>query len=135
MNFFSSHGPFGRRPPPPPRPGPFHEYPPNVVNRFMDWHRLNPQIYQHFKKLTFEMAATGRKRYSARTIVEVMRWHYDLNTRGDVFEINGDFVPMYARLLIYEHPEYSDFFELRVVRSRGAFSEEQRRRENGGDIK
>lgn len=106
----------------------FKDYPPVVLRRFKEWHFKNPHIYQHFKRLARQMLATGRDRYSARTIVEVMRWHYDLKTRGDVFEINGDFVPIYARLLIYNHPEFSDFFELRTVRSKGIFSKEQRDR-------
>jgi hypothetical protein len=109
--------------------GLFDGYPPIVLERFKEWHRQNPHIYAEFRRLAYSMLKTGRQRYSARTIVEVMRWHYDLKTTGDVFEINGDFVPIYARLLIHNHPEFSAFFELRTVRSRGAFSEEQRRRE------
>jgi hypothetical protein len=33
-----------------------------------------------------------------------------------------------VRLLIHQHPEFSDFFELRTVRSRGVFSDEERYR-------
>lgn len=112
----------------------FDGYPQAVIDRFNEWHRRNPHIYEQFKRLAYKMRATGRERYSARTIVEAMRWHYDLRTTGDVFEINGDFVPIYARLLIQNHPEFTGFFELRVVRSRGAFSEEQMRRELEYDI-
>ena len=112
-----------------PRDELFKDYPSVVLERFRQWHSENPQIYQQFKKLAYEMLSTGRKRYSARTIIEVMRWHYDLNTRGDTFEINDNFTPIYVRLLIYHHPEFNDFFELRTVRSRGMFSQEQRRRE------
>lgn len=110
----------------------FSDYPPVVLRRFKDWHIKNPHIYQHFKRLAFKMLKTGRTRYSARTIIEVMRWHYDITTTGDVFEINGDFVPIYARLLIHNHPEFTDFFELRTVRSRGIFSLEQYKRESKG---
>jgi hypothetical protein len=107
----------------------FDGYPPAVVQRFREWHYSNPHIYREFKKLAYEMKATGRERYSARTIIEVMRWHYDLRTEGDVFEINDNFTPLYVRMLIHFHPEFSGFFELRGVRSRGVFSDEQRRRE------
>lgn len=125
MNFFRVDR---RGPPPPPRPSPFEGYPDHVVKRFVEWHSDNPHVYQEFKNLTFKMAGR-RKRYSARTIFEKMRWDYDIQTVGDVFEINGDFVPIYVRLLIHDHPQYREFFELRVVRSRGVFSDEQRRRE------
>lgn len=107
----------------------FNGYPAIVLQRFKVWHFANPHIFHEFKKLAFEMKATGRKRYSARTIVEVMRWHYDLKTKGDVFELNDNFTPIYVRLLIHHYPEFDGFFELREVRSRGVFSDEQRRRE------
>ena len=104
-------------------------YPPTVLARFKKWHHTNPHIYRQFERLAFKMKGTGRDRYSARTIFEKMRWDYDIKTVGDVFEINGDFVPIYVRLLIHRRPEFDGFFELRVVRSRGVSSEEQRRRE------
>jgi hypothetical protein len=122
MGFFSTSLPS----PPPPRPGPFDGYPEHVIKRFLEWHQANPHIYEEFKKLTFKMAGTGRVRYSARTIIEVMRWHYDLQTTGDVFVVNDNFTPIYVRLLIYDYPNYRSFFELRTVRSRGIFSDEQR---------
>ena len=74
------------------------------------------------------MKVTGRKRYSARTIMEVLRWHYDLKTAGNAFEINDNFTPIYVRLLIYHYPEFDGFFELREIRSVGRFSDEERRR-------
>lgn len=113
--------------------GLFDAYPHAVLQRFKEWHGANPHIYRQFKALAFKMKTTGRERYSARTIVEVMRWHYDIKTKGDVFEINGDFVPIYVRLLIHNHPEFRDFFELRAVRSRGVSSDEERRRKDEDD--
>jgi hypothetical protein len=107
----------------------FSGYPVSVLRRFNEWHGANPHVYQQFKTLAFQMLKTGRQRYSARTIIEVMRWHYDLETTGDVFELNDNFTPIYVRLLIHHHPEFTNFFELREVRSRGVFSDEQRRRE------
>lgn len=111
----------------------FVGYPAFVLARFKEWHQQNPHVYEEFKQLAYQMLATGRERYSARTIMEVMRWHYDLKTAGGVFEINDNFTPIYVRLLIYNHPEFSDFFELRTVRSRGVFSDEERRRREEDD--
>lgn len=108
----------------------FGGYPQSVKDRFKKFHAANPQVYDLFRKLAFKMRSTGRDRYSARTIIEVIRWDFDLKTYGEVFQINGDFVPIYVRLLIYHHPEFREFFELRRVRSRGFKSEDQRIREN-----
>lgn len=109
----------------------FEGYPQKVLERFKAWHLLNPHVYQEFVRLAVMMKAR-RSKYSARTIIEKMRWDFDIQTTGDVFEINGDFVPLYVRLLIHNRPEFAGFFELREVRSRGAFSEEQHRRWAGG---
>ena len=106
----------------------FEAYPRAIRERFKLFHRANPHVYRDFRVKAFQMLRTGRKRYSARRIMESLRWDYDLKTTGDVFEINNDFTPIYVRLLIYNHPEFEDFFELRVIRSRGAMSEEERRR-------
>jgi hypothetical protein len=111
----------------------FDGYPASVRNRFRQFHAENPRVYELFRERAFQMRRV-RERYSARTIIEVIRWHFDVASSGDVFEINGDFVPLYARLLIYHHPEeFIDFFELRCVRSRGITSAEERdRREAAG---
>lgn len=108
----------------------FERYPREMLERFKKYHRENPRIYEEFKRLAFEMKKTGRTRYSAETIINVIRWHSDIATSGDVFEINNDFKPIYVRLLIYHYPEFLDFFELRKVTSRGHKSEEQRNRED-----
>jgi len=92
----------------------FARYDTNIKNRFKKYHAENPHVYETFKKLAFKMLGTGRKKYSARTIFEVMRWDRDVKTTGDVFKIGNDFIPIYVRLLIYHYPiEFSEFFELR----------------------
>ncbi len=112
----------------------FNEYPKSVVRRFKRFNRKNPGVFKQFVELAFKMLKTGRAKYSARTIIEVMRWEYDLQTVGEVFKINGDFVPMYVRMLIHENPEFGDFFELRRVRSRGIKSSEQVSREQSLEV-
>ena len=107
----------------------FGEYPKPVLERFKKFHSSNPQVYDSFKNMAQKMKAVGRKKYSARTIMEVIRWNYDLKVIGDVFDINNDFIPIYVRVLIHNHPEYQGFFELRKVRSRDILSQEQKIRE------
>jgi hypothetical protein len=107
----------------------FGDYPATVLAKFKRYHEKNPQVYEEFKRLAFQMKKTGRRKYSAEIIINVMRWHMDLKTSGDVFEINNDFKPIYARLLIYHYPEFQKFFEFRKVRSKGIGSQEQKERE------
>jgi hypothetical protein len=108
-----------------------HEYPLEDRINFDRFHRENPHVFGTFKQRAFAMRATGRLKYGARTIIENMRWDYDIATTGDVFLINDDYVPMYARLFLHRNPKMLQpipFFELRRVRSRGRMSDEERER-------
>jgi hypothetical protein len=59
------------------------------------------------------MRAMGRRKYSARTIFEVMRWDADIKTSSDEFKISNDFIPIYVRLLVNEDNSYREFFSLK----------------------
>lgn len=93
----------------------FSRYDKNQLDRFKKFHSENPHVYTKFKSLVSDMKASGRKKYSARTIFEVMRWSYDLKTKSDDFKISNDFIPIYVRLLVYHKPELRDFFSLKGV--------------------
>lgn len=107
----------------------FDRYPPRTLARFKEFHRENPSVYHEFKKLAHEMKSAGVRKYSAQAIIYVLRWHRDLQTGGDVFQINNDFTSIYARLMIYDQPEFKDFFEIRDMPCKGQKSEEQLKRE------
>lgn len=106
----------------------FSDYPESVIKRFERFHSETPEIFEIFKKLSFKMLYAGRKKYSARTIFEVLRWNADLSGRKDPFKINNDFIPMYKRLLANQHREFEDFFEFREVKSKGIMSDEEKKR-------
>ena len=72
--------------------------------RFFRFHRTNPHVFRSSKSWRRQMKATGRK-IRGRTIIEKMRWDYDIKTTGDVFKINNDFVAIYVRLLIHRYPK------------------------------
>lgn len=70
-----------------------------------------------FEQLTLEVIKSGRKHYSARTIIERMRWHYDVEHSGGEFKINDHCVPVLARWFMRKHPRHQGFFETRRLRS------------------
>lgn len=93
----------------------FDQYEPDVLVRFQDFLDTDPEVYQEFKKLAFRMKRTGRKRYSAETIVNVLRWERDLQTHDEEFKINNNFKPLMARVLLCECPtDFTGFFEFRM---------------------
>jgi len=108
----------------------FNRYPENVLRRFRLFHAKNPGVYEKFKELAFTMKKRGRKKYSSEIIVNIIRWHVDLETKGEMFRINNDYTPLYSRLLIMDFPEFDGFFELRNGKSKGITSLEQRKRES-----
>lgn len=82
--------------------------------QFMEFHERNPHVYRLFCRFCDELIASGRTRYSARTILHRIRWHVDTQTdSGDGLKINNNHSPFYARMWASEHPRHSDFFQTR----------------------
>jgi hypothetical protein len=91
----------------------FSRYSTDKLAKFKAWHLENPHVYSKFKELAYEMKKTGRSRYSAETIINVLRWHTDLTTTGSEFKISNDYRSMYARLLAYQDPDFERFFSFK----------------------
>lgn len=81
---------------------------------FWYWLNNNREIYREFENRALRMARIGRNRYSAKTIVEVMRWETDLREKNNLFKINNNYTAGMARLWMATHGEtYPKFFQLR----------------------
>lgn len=73
----------------------------------------NKKLYEQFSQRASEMALR-RPRYSARTIIEVMRWNTDLRDSSVIFKIQNNMVPGMARLWMRDNGwMYPKFFQLR----------------------
>lgn len=110
----------------------FENADPRLVARFKEFHEANGFVYAKF----FEMALKARAKfhkYSAVTIIHTIRWERDLQTEGEVFKINNDYIALYSRLLMWCHPDYfSNFFEIREMKpEKRLISDAQRDRELG----
>lgn len=79
---------------------------------FPEWLRANHPIYAEFERQAMNIAAR-RDRYSARTILEVMRHNSALSENGGHFKLNNNRAPCMARLFSIMHPEHAGFFQLR----------------------
>ena len=82
---------------------------------FFWWLCCNEHIWHAFEEKAYVMAAVAkRRRYSARTIIEVMRWNSDLREHTPLFKISNNMVPGLARLWMAKHGErYPKFFQLK----------------------
>jgi hypothetical protein len=109
----------------------FENADPKLVERFRQFHADNGFVYARF----FEKALAARakfSKYSAVTIIHSIRWERDLQTDGEVFKINNDYIALYSRLLMHFHPSYfGGFFETRaMVSEKRQISDAQRDRES-----
>lgn len=70
-------------------------------------------VWAEFEKLALRAARSGRPRYSAKSIIEVIRWNTMIND-GTEFKVNNNWSPGLARLWMQKHGrDYPNFFALR----------------------
>lgn len=91
---------------------------PRYRRKYEEWKRLNPEAMALFRRFAAE-AARDRKRYSIWTIAARIRWHIEVETRGDTFKVNNSWLAYIARDLVDEGVVPETFFELRCLRSEG----------------
>ena len=83
---------------------------------FKKYDEENPQIWDEFKKYSFQAKARGFKNYSAKGIFEIIRWH--TATEGnDMFKLNNNYHADYARKMIKEFKQFEGFFRLRELKA------------------
>jgi hypothetical protein len=84
--------------------------------RWLDWHSANPQVYDLFKRFTFEAIDRGHRKLSAWLIVNRIRWETTVETSSGDFKISNNLIAYYARLFMDEHPEYRGFFRTKPLK-------------------
>jgi len=65
---------------------------------FHDWLADNYYVFKRFSEEANKIRATGRERYSARTIAEFIRHETALSQYGGNYKLNNNVVPDMARL-------------------------------------
>ena len=85
--------------------------------KFEQFHHENPHIYEKFVFYTMQAINAGRTRYSARTIIERIRWHTTIESNDPDFKINDHWPPFYVRMFEQDYPEHTGFFEKRKAQA------------------
>lgn len=83
---------------------------------FKGWLDMNFHVYEIFERLALKIA-NKRDRYSARTIIEHMRFEDDVRempTSDHAFKLNNNSVPDMSRMFILRNPKHSELFETRI---------------------
>jgi hypothetical protein len=89
----------------------FHDIEPHIREAFFTYHSDNPNVYRLFKKYSFQ-AKEKWSHFSGRDIMSRIRWDESIVVNGE-FKANNSYVSCLVRMLIIEHPIFSDFFERR----------------------
>ena len=77
------------------------------------YHKENPQIYQEFKRFTFQVINAGRKKFASQTVIQRIRWYTTIEAKDKNFKINNNISSLYSRLFEQEHPEHKNLFAKR----------------------
>lgn len=77
----------------------------------------NPCIFKAFEEQALRAIGKGRKKISAKLIINWIRWHEYINTNDKNFKINDAYQSYYARKFIDKYPEYDKVFEFRRLRN------------------
>ena len=85
--------------------------------KWQKFHHDNPLVYDLFKRFTFQAIQAGRKNYSVNAIFERIRWHTDIDTRGDEFKLNNNHRAYYGRKFMRDYPKFDGFFRTRDTKS------------------
>ncbi len=89
----------------------------SIREGFEKFNSENPMVYKAFEKQALRAIAKGRKKISAKLIINWIRWNEYLESSDKNFRINDAFQAYYARLFIKNHPGYDKVFEFRKLRN------------------
>lgn len=99
----------------------------DIQEAFEEFHKLNPSVYEHFKRIALEAINSGKKKFSAKLICGKIRWDvfmmteeptlFNQNGKMKKFKINDAYTSRYARLFGDDFPEHEKCIEYRELRS------------------
>ena len=87
-----------------------------LMNRFNNFNRDNPEVYELFKRFTFQAINRGHTRLSAWMIANRIRWETQIETVNDDYKISNDYIALYSRKFMKDYPEHDGFFRIKPMK-------------------
>ena len=87
-----------------------------AMKAFNQYHKDNPHVYDLVVQYAKQAIDAGYDHYSIVTIANRIRWHTEIETRGDRFKINNNHLSRYARKFHDGYPQHAGFFRTRVIK-------------------
>ena len=86
----------------------------DIQDEWLRYHEQNPHVYAMFEKFALQVAERV-DHYSAKAIVERLRWHYRFEVVGDwEFKITNTHTTPMARHFINRNPHLEGFFSFKT---------------------
>ena len=92
------------------------DFKPTNYQKFVEWHGRHPDVYNLFKRFTFEAIESGHQKLSAWFIINRIRWETSVVTDAGDFKISNDKIGYYSRKFMKDYPEYEGFFRTRPLK-------------------
>lgn len=94
-----------------------------IREQFAVFHTENPRVFEALEAMAAEMVLRGRKRISARMLIEALRYDFYIKTDdpNSDFKVNNNYSAHYARMLLDVHPDWEGLFQLREIHEGSAF--------------
>jgi hypothetical protein len=92
-------------------PGVFSRYSQEKYNRFQTWlnTRHGQTVYSLFRKFSDMYRNAGHDRCGANLVGNRIRWEMSVGEYVG-FKVSNDFLPMMARQMVIDQPDYATFF-------------------------
>ncbi len=82
---------------------------------FTSWLQENKSTWIEFTKRANAVAKAGKEQFSARTIIESMRWDSEMELGNAEYKVNNNYAPDMARLFTLMNPDKSKLFQMRAT--------------------
>lgn len=79
--------------------------------------RKNPAVWEKFKLYAEQALASGRKYFSARTIIERIRWDTTVTEKNATFKVGDHVSPYLGRRLMDTDPRFKGFFRTKISKA------------------
>lgn len=89
----------------------------SIREGFNIFDKENPEIYQTFEREALHALHKGRKKLSAKLLINWIRWNYFISGSKKNFKINDAYQAYFARKFVNKYPQYRDAFEFRKLRN------------------
>lgn len=89
----------------------------SIREGFKKFNSEHPHIYEAFEMQVFKALSRGRKKLSAKLIINWIRWNETLKSSDPSFKINDAFQSYYARHFVAKNPKHKNVFEFRKLRN------------------